>query len=236
MTVDVKHKPLEISHHLKSQRPDVYGCDYLTWLFVLATHTVNTWSVHCPSIVNDYNRSKYSERRQRAITSWRDFLSMLLFRKQKKKKGWISGSLSSAISALTQIQLFKLTWRKKIFWVPIFWIHDIFNSWNGRWLNSCKRDMEANSCYAMMLFWWCCIALMIFSSVCVCVALSGLKKQKSDPAFTAKLWMKALWKCPGSLPLSPHPLPYYQSEKKQTVCELEGTINWTVCAQLIFTT
>lgn len=26
----------------------------------------------------------------------------------------------------------------------------------------------------------------------VCVTLSGLKKQKSDPAFTAKLWMKAL--------------------------------------------
>lgn len=41
MTVDVKHKPLEISHHLKSQRPDVYGYDYLTWLFVLATHAVN---------------------------------------------------------------------------------------------------------------------------------------------------------------------------------------------------
>lgn len=177
MTVDVKHKPLEISHHLKANdRTSMVVTTFYGYSFN-CTHCY-TWCVHCSSI----NRNKSVLREETGTASWRDFIQMeiLLFRKQKKNGGVVSWAIKCTESDRSVIKLTK----KKDLGLPfsIFKFHDVFNSWNGCSLNSCNtdvwydnciltiisqiRDTNANSCYTMMLFWWCCIAMMTLS-VCV---------------------------------------------------------------------
>lgn len=151
---------------------DVYGCDYLSMAQVLTSHTVTHGVFTAPTLSGI---SMYSSRSRRppcaeTVSKWEFYFS-------GNTKRWSSDDESWAINAWNQIPLLSNWHKKKLFdFGFLFSIHTQQLYRTEVWCNDCIYTMicqikrHANSCYTMMLFWRCCIAMMTLN---VCVMLSG---------------------------------------------------------------